>query len=83
MRFYRSESKPTPAYKENADFLLLRALKAMHRARVEDGRPLGQLLGEAVTSAVQTLLLIGGFIILFSVLIHLINYIGIILFSPT
>lgn len=82
MRFYRSQSKPTPAYKENADFLLLRAFRAMHRARVEDGRPLGQLLGEAVTSAVQTLLLIGGFIILFSVLIHLIKYIGIhIIFS--
>lgn len=77
MRFYRSQAIPTPTYKENADFLLLRALKAMHRARMEDGRPLGQLLGEAVTSAVQTLLLIGGFIILFSVLIHLINYIGI------
>lgn len=77
MRFYCSEAVPSPAYKENSDFLLFRALKAMHRARMEDGRPLGQLLGEAVTSAVQTLLLIGGFIILFSVLIHLINHIGI------
>jgi len=77
MRFHCSDAKPTPAYKGNdQQFLLLRAFRAMHRARLEDGRPLGQLLGEAVTSAVQTLLLIGGFIILFSVLIHLINHIG-------
>lgn len=78
MRFYQSDAAPTSTYKKNNEpFLLLRALKSMHRARIEDGRPLGQLLGEAVTSAVQTLLLIGGFIILFSVLIHLIDHIGI------
>lgn len=77
MRFYRRNAPVTPAYKRNNEFLLLRAGKAMHRARIQDGRPLGQLLGEAVSSAVQTLLLIGGFIILFSVLIHLIHFIRI------
>lgn len=82
MRFYQRDALSTPAYKENTEFLLLRATKAMHRARIQDGRPLGQLLGEAVTSAIQTLLLIGGFIILFSVLIHLIHYIRLhVLFS--
>ena len=78
MRFYQKDALQTPTHKGNdSSFLLLRAFKSMHRARLEDGRPLGQLLGEAVTSAVQTLLLIGGFIILFSVLIHLIDHIGI------
>lgn len=77
MRYYQPRSESTPAYTENREFLLLRAFRAMHQARMKDGRPLGQLLGEAVNSAVQTLLLIGGFIILFSVLIHLIHFIGI------
>ena len=31
-------------------------------------RPIGKLLGDAIVSSIQTLLMIGGFIILFSVL---------------
>jgi sporulation integral membrane protein YlbJ len=76
MRFHHRHAKSTPVNKEKSEFLLLRALKEMHRARVNDGRPLGKLLGEAVTSAVQTQLLIGGFIMMFSVLVHLINHVG-------
>jgi nucleoside recognition membrane protein YjiH len=52
----------------------------MHRARVADGRSLGRLLGDSVTSAIQTLLLIGGFIIVFSVLVHLMYHVGLIVF---
>ncbi len=33
----------------------------------KDNRPIGKILGDAVMSSVQTLLMIGGFIILFSV----------------
>ncbi|SFJ61290.1 sporulation integral membrane protein YlbJ [Thermoflavimicrobium dichotomicum] len=80
MRFHQAHATPTPLEKEKSEFLLIRALKEMHRARVKDGRPLGQLLGEAVTSAVNTLLLIGGFIMMFSVLVHLINHIGLTTF---
>jgi sporulation integral membrane protein YlbJ len=40
----------------------------MHYTRLRDNRPIGKLLGDAVTSSIQTLLMIGGFIILFSVL---------------
>lgn len=40
----------------------------MHEARIKDQRPIGKLLGDAVLSSVQSLLMIGGFIILFSVL---------------
>lgn len=39
----------------------------MHRTRLKENRPLGKLLGDAVVSSIQTLLMIGGFIILFSV----------------
>ncbi|MCR1898154.1 sporulation integral membrane protein YlbJ [Irregularibacter muris] len=40
-------------------------------ARKEDGRKLGELLGDAVKNSINTLLIIGGFIILFSVIIEL------------
>ena len=42
-----------------------RALKALVEARQKDNRPFGQMLGEAVTESISTLLLIGGFRVLF------------------
>ncbi|WP_328587713.1 sporulation integral membrane protein YlbJ [Alteribacter lacisalsi] len=72
MRFYGSE-------KNNADsagtFSLKQAFRLMHRERIKDTRPLGKILGDAVQSAVSTLLMIGGFIILFSVLNQLLTVI--------
>ncbi|OLP66566.1 Sporulation integral membrane protein YlbJ [Bacillus pumilus] len=43
------------------------AFSALHAARLAEKRPLGQILSDAVMSSVQTLFMIGGFIILFSV----------------
>jgi sporulation integral membrane protein YlbJ len=77
MRFYERQAPPSSLSGKKAGFILFRALRAMHRARLKDSRTLGQLIGQSVTSAVQTLLLIGGFIMMFSVLTHLINYVGI------
>ncbi|WP_124727642.1 sporulation integral membrane protein YlbJ [Staphylospora marina] len=76
MRFHEAQAPPSGPPDKKQGFILLRALRAMHRARIQDGRPLGQLLGQSVTSAVQTLLLIGGFIMLFSVLTHLFRHVG-------
>ncbi|MEG6521574.1 sporulation integral membrane protein YlbJ [Desulfotomaculum sp. 1211_IL3151] len=59
-----------------------RNIKHAIRAFLHDasqGRPpLGQLLGEAVASSVNKLLNIGGFIILFAVIIRLLDYVGVI-----
>ncbi|MCY9374923.1 dipicolinic acid transporter SpoVV [Bacillus sp. T17B1] len=49
------------------------ALHALHTARLAEKRPLGKILGDAVTSSVQTLLMVGGFIILFSVFNRLLS----------
>jgi sporulation integral membrane protein YlbJ len=49
-------------------FHLKNAFSILHQTRLKDNRPIGQLLGDAVTSSIQTLLMIGGFIIIFSVL---------------
>lgn len=44
------------------------AFNFLHAQRLRDQRPLGKLIGDAVYSSVTTLLMIGGFIILFSVI---------------
>ena len=49
-------------------FNLRNAFSALHQTRLKDKRPIGKLLGDAVNSSIQTLLMIGGFIILFSVM---------------
>lgn len=50
-----------------------KAFSRMHRTRISETRPLGELVGDAVLSSIQTLLMIGGFIILFSVFTSLLN----------
>jgi sporulation integral membrane protein YlbJ len=77
MRYYQPSAPVTPSPTKKTGFLLFRAFEGMHHARLEDGRSVGQLLREAVTSAIQTLLLIGGFIMTFSVITHLLSYIHI------
>lgn len=77
MRFHEPKAPPSKPPGKKSGFILFRALRAMHRARLQDSRTLGQLIGQAVTSAVQTLLLIGGFIMMFSVLTQLVNYVGV------
>lgn len=47
---------------------LRRAFSELHETRLKNQKPLGKMLGDAVLSSVQTLLMVGGFLILFSVL---------------
>lgn len=75
-RFYSPYAPMSRALEKNQLPLPLRALQAMHRARLRDRRPFGRLMGEAVQSALHTLLMIGGFIIVFSVLIQLFSAIN-------
>ncbi len=80
LRFY-GRGKPAAAFDPTArtqGFLLGRALAAMDAARVKDGRPFGQILGDAVRNSVNTLLLIGGLIILFAVVIRVLTAVGIV-----
>src|SRR5699024_10051023 len=54
---------------------LRHAFSRMHSTRIKETRPFGELLGDAVLSSVQTLLIVGGFIILFSVFTSLLQVI--------
>jgi sporulation integral membrane protein YlbJ len=57
-------------------FIWRRAVCTLFQARREDGRPFGKLMGDAVRESMNTLLLIGGFIMLFSVLVALVKALG-------
>ncbi|WP_166238065.1 nucleoside recognition domain-containing protein [Paenibacillus turpanensis] len=55
---YRSASSGIPLFR--------RVLLAVEAARTQDGRGFGKVLGDSVYQSVQTLLVIGGYIIMFS-----------------
>lgn len=78
MRFHGKYEKETK--KTSLKFSLRTAFSELHRTRLKDNRPIGKLLGDAVMSSIQTLLMIGGFIILFSVLNRLLEHLQIIEF---
>lgn len=63
MRFYGKE----PAKKVTYQFQISSAFKQFHLQRISEKRSIGQILGDAIKNSINTLLMIGGFIILFSV----------------
>lgn len=67
MRFYGKENERSRK-QERRKISIRKAFSALHQTRINDKRPIGKLLGDAVVSSIQTLLMIGGFIILFSVI---------------
>jgi sporulation integral membrane protein YlbJ len=76
MRFYGNEI-PDKRDSSQKKFTVHSALSALHHTRLKDNRPIGKLLGDAVTSSIQTLLMVGGFIILFSVINKLLYHLHI------
>ncbi|SFD82850.1 sporulation integral membrane protein YlbJ [Lentibacillus persicus] len=77
MRFYgrRAELKVPKSKKPSAS--IIRAFREMHRTRINDPRPFGKIVGDAVLNSIQTLVMVGGFIILFSVFTKLLYIAGI------
>lgn len=79
MRFYR-RSEEIAVKKQTNRISFINAFREMHRTRLRDKRPFGEVLGDAVLNSIQTLVMVGGFIILFSVLTKLLFLIGILSF---
>ena len=78
-KFYRSKdikNADRPSIKSSNIFS--EAINRLDKARKHDGRSIGLLLGDSVRNSVNTLLVIGGFIILYSVIISLLTETGII-----
>ncbi|MFP7479220.1 sporulation integral membrane protein YlbJ [Terribacillus saccharophilus] len=75
MRFY-GRSEPRSSYVREKG-LVSRAFRELHETRMADKRPFGKIFGDAVINSIQTLLMIGGFIIMFSVFNKLLFILGI------
>lgn len=73
MRYYRKEEDFQVKHISHDRPILYRAFQKMHHTRMKSERPFGQIIGDAVVSSVQTLLMIGGFIIFFSVFTTLLH----------
>ncbi|MHB8170015.1 MAG: sporulation integral membrane protein YlbJ [Thermincolia bacterium] len=58
--------------------LLALAFQELAKAQERDGRPFGQILSDAVKKSMTNLLTIGGFVILFSVVIRIMGSLGIL-----
>ncbi|MDR3589646.1 MAG: sporulation integral membrane protein YlbJ [Negativicutes bacterium] len=72
---YRRDSETKDAQRPPGN-IIIRAFRALYNARQEDKRSPGQLLGDSVKSSMNTILLIGGFIIVFSVMIRIVTVVG-------
>ncbi|RLL45221.1 sporulation integral membrane protein YlbJ [Oceanobacillus piezotolerans] len=76
MRFHGRQYETT--YKKHARrFSVKQAFWEMHEARIKANRPVGEILGDAVINSIKTLVMIGGFIVLFSVIIKLLFLVGV------
>lgn len=80
MRFYRRREAGSDERVVRRGSLIARALQALVEAREKDGRPFGRLMGEAIQKSIETLLLVGGFIILLSVVIRILDLMGLVAF---
>jgi sporulation integral membrane protein YlbJ len=82
LKFYKPKSNITKSLPGKGS-IILKAFKEMFKAREKDGRPFGQLLGDCVRDSVNAMLLICGYIIIFSVITRMLGVIGAIDFLST
>lgn len=74
----RDAPRTDPIEAGSREPLLARAAIAMRKARQSDHRPFGEVFGDAVKSAMASMLLVGGTIIMFSVLLRVLTRIGLV-----
>jgi sporulation integral membrane protein YlbJ len=81
-RFYKPNKTREESYqvKQSSKQSLTEILKQIKKFREKDGRNFGELFGDTIKNAVNLLLTIGGFIVFFSVLINLLDYLKVIAF---
>lgn len=77
MRFYGNKAEPKNITTSQPPFSLKNAFRQMHFTRINDKRPFGEVIGDSILNSIKTLIMIGGFIILLSVIMQLLLVIGI------
>jgi len=75
-RFYRYSERAERREATRTGNILGRAIDALVKARQEDGRPFGQMMGDAVNDSIKTLWMICGFIMLFSTFVKIVEVVG-------
>ncbi len=78
LRFYQPVDPEFRPHLNRSANLFGQAVSAMQKAYRFNPRPFGKILGEAVASAINKLLVIGGFVVIFSVIIKLSVLTGVI-----
>lgn len=79
MRFHNRQAPATPLPAEDSRIkgsiwsMLRHAFRAMHQARIQDGRPLGTLLRDAVQSSLKLMIVVGGLVVFFSVFMEMLT----------
>ncbi|RCX19629.1 sporulation integral membrane protein YlbJ [Fontibacillus phaseoli] len=80
MRFYGTKAEKSSKASSSASsktssarFSLRSALKAMHDARMQDGRSLGELLSQAIGSSLHLMTVVGGLVVFFSVVLEVLT----------
>ncbi|MGI6686167.1 MAG: sporulation integral membrane protein YlbJ [Bacillota bacterium] len=77
LRFYGRNDPEIRRQNINYQYLIRRSFRAMFEAQQKDGRPIGKLMSDAVKKSIMNLAVVGGFIILFAVLIRILGILGI------
>src|SRR5690606_32364356 len=73
-----SPPAPAPGGKTRRRSRFYSALRAMHEARLLDGRDMGRLLQDAVQSALKLMIVVGGLVVFFSVVMEMLTHAGLV-----
>ncbi len=73
MRIHGRKSEPTSLPDLETGPIWVRALRSMHRARLNDGRPVGVLLSQAVQHSLGLIFVVGGLVVFFSVVLEVLT----------
>lgn len=70
-RFYKKDENLKKIGKHNIS--LIKALKSLEKARIKENKTIGEILSESIKNALETICMIGGFVILFSVICEILK----------
>lgn len=73
MRFHSGGRMSPPSSVKGKGRLLTRSFRAMHEARMMDGRPFGVMLQQAIRSAIQLIFVIGGLVVFASTILEVLT----------
>ncbi|MFD2702837.1 sporulation integral membrane protein YlbJ [Paenibacillus shunpengii] len=79
MRFHGKKDSHSTAESSPSDVKshrLRAAFEAMHEARIEDGRTMGELLRQAIQSSLQLITVVGGLVVFFCVILEVFTQAG-------